>query len=107
MPPETSAALVCAPPLIDWRSTSRPLSLKTPFSNAYQGIKSSALILLYAETTFVQHGRADGEADPAAACVGELDVPPPVPPPPHAVARIARVAVRTARVLIICPPFPL
>src|SRR5438093_6191976 len=109
MPPAMSAALVCAPPLIDWRSTSRPLSLKMPFSNAYHGIQSSALMLLYAETTFVQHGRGVVVGD-AAACVGVvLAVGVPTTPPPQAVVRIARLAIRTARVLVMsgCPPFPL
>src|SRR6266850_617505 len=108
MPPARSAALVCAPPLIDWRSTSSPLSLKMPFSNAYHGIQSSALILLYAATTFVQHGRTVGEGEPAAACVGELEAAPPGPaPPPQAVARIARSATRAASVFVMSPPFRL
>jgi hypothetical protein len=107
MLPEMSAALVCDPPLIDCRSTSRPLSLKMPFSNAYHGIQSSALMLLYAEMTFVQHGRVDAVAD-AAACVGELDVPPPVPPPPQAV-RGSRESLSGARGSWSCldaHPFP-
>src|SRR2546430_3022054 len=102
---ERSAALVCAPPLIDWRSTSRPLSLKMPFSNAYHGIQSSALILLYAATTLVQHARAVGEAEPAAACVGELEAPPGPAPPPQAVATIARSTTRAASVFVMSPPF--
>src|SRR6267142_7248367 len=106
MLPAMSAALVCAPPLIDWRSTSRPLSLKIPFSNAYQGIQSSALMLLYAATTFVQHARAVGEGEPAAAWVGEFEAAPLGPaPPPQAVARIARSATRTAKVFVMSPPF--
>src|SRR5206468_10059779 len=98
MPPARSAALVCAPPLIDWRSTSSPLSLKIPFSNAYHGIQSSALMLLYAATTLVQHARAVGEGEPAACCVGELEAPPGPAPPPQAVARIARTDTSTTSV---------
>src|SRR5438309_615553 len=105
MLPAMSAALVWAPPLIDWRSTSRPLSLKMPFSNAYHGIQSSALMLLYAATTLVQHGRTVGEGEPAAACVGEVVAVVGPAPPPQAVARIARVAVRTASVFVMSPPF--
>src|SRR5207245_9483663 len=96
MLPARSSTLVWAPPLIDWRSTSRPLSLKMPFSNAYHGIQSSALMLLYAATTFVQHGRAVGEADAAACDAVVVATVPPAPPPPHAVARIAGHARRTA-----------
>src|SRR5947208_8066124 len=77
-----------------------------PFSNAYHGIQSSALMLLYAATTFVQHGRAVGEADAAACDAVVVATGPPAPPPPHAVARIAREATRTARVLVMFPPFP-
>src|SRR5712692_8409391 len=103
---ERSAALVCAPPLIDCRSTSSPLSLKMPFSKAYHGIQSSALMLLYAAATLVQHGRTVGEGEPAAACVGEFEAAPPGPaPPPQAVARIASSATRAARVFVISPPF--
>src|SRR6267143_2367348 len=105
MLPAMSAALVCAPPLIDWRSTSRPLSLKMPFSNAYHGIQSSALMLLYAVVTFVQPGRVVGEGEPAAACVGEVVAPDGVAPPPQAVPRIARAVTRTASVFVMCPPF--
>src|SRR5213593_3505007 len=105
MPPAMSAALVCAPPLIDWRSTSRPLSLKMPFSNAYHGIQSSALMLLYAAVTFVQHGRAVGEGETAAACVGEGVAVVGAAPPPQAVARIARSDTRAASVLVMSPPF--
>src|SRR5260221_11585452 len=103
-----SAALVCAPPLIDWRSTSRPLSLKTPFSNAYHANQSSALMLLYAAMTFVHHGR--GVLVPAAAAdvaAAGADVAGAPAPPAHAVARIARTAMRVARILLIDPPFPL
>src|SRR5438309_11164020 len=99
MLPARSAALVCAPPLIDWRSTVSPLSVKMPFSNAYHESQSSALILLYAATTFVQHGRAVGEAD-AAACEDVAVTAGPPAPPPHAVARIASDATRTARALV-------
>src|SRR5579859_4997697 len=97
---------------MDWRSTSRPLSLKMPFSNAYQLIQSSALMLLYAATTFVQQGRGVfvGEAAAAAALVAAgavvAAVPPPAPPP-QAVARTARTAMQTASVLVIGPTFPL
>src|SRR2546423_637145 len=76
-----------------------------PFSNAYHESQSSALILLYAATTFVQHGRAVGEAD-AAACEDVAVTAGPPAPPPHAVARIASDATRTARVLVMFPPFP-
>src|SRR5438552_1653895 len=107
MPPARRAALVCVPPLIDWRSTSSPLSLKMPFSNAYHEIQSSALMLLYAATTLVQHARAVGEGEPAACCVGELETPPGPAPPPQAVARIARSATRAASVFVMSPPFRL
>src|SRR5438309_5565367 len=58
--------------------------------------------------TFVQHGRGVVVGDPAA-CVGGALVGVVPTPPPQAAARIARVAVRTARVLVMsrCPPFPL
>src|SRR2546426_10615243 len=103
---ERSAALVWLPPLIDCRSTSSPLSLTMPFSKAYHGIQSSALILLSAATPLVQHGCAVGEGEPAAACVGEFEAAPPGPaPPPQAVARIARSATRAARVFVMSPPF--
>src|SRR5205814_6381437 len=77
-----------------------------PFSNAYHDSQSSALMLLYAAVTFVQHGRADAVAD-AAACVGEFEAAPPGPaPPPQAVARIATSVARTASVFVMrCPPF--
>src|SRR2546427_8411987 len=67
----SSAALVCAPPLIDWMSTSSPRSLKMPFSNAYHMTQSSALMLLYAATTFLQQaiGLSAGPAPPLAAFV--------------------------------------
>src|SRR5438552_4576186 len=77
-----------------------------PFSNAYHESQSSALMLLYAADTFVQHGRAVGEADAAACDAVVVAAGPPPPPPPHAVARIAREATRTARVLVMFPPFP-
>src|SRR5438874_5875008 len=78
-----------------------------PFSNAYHDSRSSALTLLYAAVTFVQHARADGEGEPAAACVGELEAPPGPAPPPQAVAIIATSVARTASVFVMsrCPPF--
>src|SRR5260221_9557451 len=92
---------------MDCRSTSRPLSLKIPFSRAYHGIQSSALMLLYAETTFVQRGRGVfvGDAAAAAAVVAAAGavvaaVPPPAPPE-HAAARTPQIATRTARVRFI------
>src|SRR5438552_16565828 len=98
-----SAELVWAPPLIDCMSTSRPCSLKMPFSNAYHMTQSSALMLLYAATTFLQHGSgvlaavvaaADGAL--VAAWVGAaLGAVVAAGVPPHATARIARVAMRT------------
>src|SRR5438309_1328772 len=92
----TSSGGSSTPASIDWRSTSRPLSLKMPFSNAYHGSQSSALMLLYAAVTFVQHGRVVGEGEPAAACVGEVDAPLGPAPPPQPVARIAKSATRAA-----------
>src|SRR5213593_2718315 len=85
-----SAALVCAPPLIACMSTSRPRSLKMPFSNAYHMTQSSALTLLYAATTFVQHGR--GVLLAACACVAAVDAVAAggVVVPPHADASIAK-----------------
>src|SRR5438105_2044598 len=76
-----------------------------PFSNAYQTIQSSALTLLYAAVTLVQHGRFVGDA---AACVPgvELVVGPPPAPPPQAVERIASTAMRTVRVFVIRSTFP-
>src|SRR5438105_13984584 len=85
--------------------TVSPLSVKTPFSNAYHESQSSALMLLYAAVTFVQHGRAVGEADAAACEAVVVAAGPPAPPPPHAVARIASDATRTTRVLVMFPPF--
>src|SRR2546423_860638 len=41
-----------------------------PFSNAYHDSQSSALTLLYAAVTFVQHTRADGEGELADAVLG-------------------------------------
>src|SRR2546430_1474991 len=78
-----------------------------PFSNASHDSQSSALMLLYAAITFVQHARADGEGEPAAACVGEFEAPPGPAPPPQAVARIATSVARTASVFVMsrCPPF--
>src|SRR5256886_11658954 len=78
-----------------------------PFSNASHDSQSSALMLLYAAITFVQHARADGEGEPAAACVGELEARPGRAPPPQAVARIATSVARTASVFVMsrCPPF--
>src|SRR5438128_6416289 len=71
----SSAALVCAPPLIDCMSTSSPRSLKMPFSNAYHMTQSSALTLLYAATTFLQHaiGESFGVPDAVAACDAATD----------------------------------
>src|SRR2546423_1058085 len=94
----SSAALVCAPPLMDCMSTSRPRSLKMPFSNAYHMTQSSALTLLYAATTFLQHaiGESLGAADPVAACdaatVGAVDADGAAVPPPHEMARIPMIA---------------
>src|SRR6184192_2437174 len=96
----SSAALVCAPPLIDCISTSSPRSLKTPFSNAYHMTQSSALTLLYAATTFLQHvmGESFGAPDAVAACdaatVGAVDVV--GVPPPHAMASIPMTDTSTA-----------
>src|SRR2546430_4518819 len=76
-----------------------------PFSNAYHDSQSSALMLLYAAITFVQHARAVGEGEPAACCVGELEAPPGPAPPPQAVARIARSDTSTTSVFVMSPPF--
>src|SRR5512140_3406939 len=87
-----SAALVCAPPLIACMSTSSPFALKMPFSNAYHMTQSSDVTLLYAATTFVQHGRgvalafADALAAAAALVAGACDA---AGVPPHAAAKIA------------------
>src|SRR5512140_2211303 len=64
----TSAALVCAPPLIDCMSTSSPRCLKMPFSNAYHMTQSSALMLLYAAMTFLQHAIGESLGAPGVAC---------------------------------------
>src|SRR5438128_6426427 len=92
-----SAALVCAPPLIACMSTSRPRSLKMPFSNAYHMTQSSALTLLYAAMIFLQQdiatsaGVLDGiNVDTVVGAGVAAGVP-----PPHATARIDRVAART------------
>src|SRR5436190_19197567 len=97
--PARRAALVCAPPLIDCMSTSRPCSLKMPFSNAYHMTQSSALMLLYAAMTFLQHGSGVlaatvGATDGAvvAAWVGAAEgAVVAAGAPPHATARIARI----------------
>ncbi len=69
--------------------------MKMPFSNAYHITQSSALMLLYAATTFVQHGRgvlvAPCACDAAVDAVGVGAVV-----PPHADASIARTAAKTA-----------
>ena len=67
-----------------------------PFSNAYHMTQSSALTLLYAATTFVQHGR--GVLVAACACVAAVDAVAAggVVVPPHADASIAKTAVKTA-----------
>jgi len=59
--------------------------------------QSSALTLLYAAMTLVQHGRGvalAAAADPVAAAVGVLDATGVVPP--HAAASIAMTATKTA-----------
>src|ERR671930_2644439 len=86
------AALVCAPPLIDFMSTYRPLSLKMPCSNAYHITQLSAVMLLYAAITFVQHARF--VADAAGDAPGVCDVPEGAPP--HAMARMAAIATPSA-----------
>jgi len=67
-----------------------------PFSNAYHITQSSALTLLYAATTFVQHGRG---VVVAAACVAAVDAVAVaaggVVVPPHADTSIARTAANT------------
>src|SRR5256885_4380863 len=93
---------------MDWRSTVSPLSVKMPFSNAYHDSQSSALMLLYAAVTLVQHGRLVAAAD--APPLGWVEAPDAlgagVPAPPaHAVARIASTATRTIAVLLITPTF--
>ena len=68
-----------------------------PFSKAYHITQSSALMLLYAATTLVQHGRGvalAAAADCVAALVGAFDAAGVVPP--HAAASIAVTATKTA-----------
>src|SRR5919201_2104683 len=102
----SSAALVCAPPLIACMSTSRPRSLKMPFSNAYHMTQSSALTLLYAAMTFLQHaiGLSAVPLDAVAwACVPITVVGVAVDAgcPPHAATRIAVTAAKTASLSLI------
>src|SRR5690348_1031084 len=104
-----SAALVCAPPLIDCMSTSRPRSLKMPFSNAYHMTQSSALTLLYAATSFLQQaiGESLGAADAVAACdaatVGATDADGAAVPPPHEMASMPMTAAKTANLSLMYP----
>src|SRR2546428_978865 len=93
-----SAALVCAPPLIACMSTSRPRSLKMPFSNAYHMTQSSALTLLYAAMIFLQQdiatsaGVLDGiTVDTVVGAGVAAGVP-----PPHAAARIPMTVAKVA-----------
>src|SRR5581483_2635122 len=100
------AALVCAPPLMDFMSTSSPFSLKIPFSNAYQSTQLSAVMLLYPAMTFVQHGRfvaaaAVGAVVAAAWLDAGADVA--AGAPPHAAARTAVTVPRTVSLSRMCP----
>src|SRR5207302_9463183 len=72
---------------------------------AYPVSQSSARMVLVAAGPGVRHARSVGDAAPAATgeAVGDALG---VAPPPHAVARIARDATRTARVLVMFPTFP-
>src|SRR6058998_2753390 len=99
-----SAALVCAPPLIDCMSTSSPRSLKLPFSNAYHMTQSSALMLLYAATTFLQQaiGLSAGPLAVACACVAAVvGVAVDAGCPPHAATSIAMTAAKTTSLSLI------
>src|SRR4051812_26980357 len=84
-PLDSRAALVCAPPLIACMSTSSPRSLKMPFSNAYHMTQSSALTLLYAAMTFLQHAIAVSAGAPDALAATDVagvgDAPDGVVPP--------------------------
>src|SRR5438067_4500132 len=85
---------------MDCMSTSRPRSLKMPFSNAYHMTQSSALTLLYAATTFLQQAIGESFGAPEAvaawdaATLGAVEVV--GVPPPHAMARIPMTDTRTA-----------
>src|SRR5438034_57903 len=82
--------------------------MSTSLSGSIPAALSAARVamLLYAAGTVVQHGRAVGDADAAACEAVVVAAGPPAPPPRHAVARIASDATRTARVLVMFPPFP-
>src|SRR5882672_7990267 len=98
----SSAALVCAPPLIACMSTSRPRSLKMPFSNAYHMTQSSALTLLYAAMIFLQHdiatsaGVLDGTSVATVVGAGVA-----AGVPPHAAARIPMTVAKAASLSLI------
>src|SRR3954469_3440116 len=88
-------------------STSRPCSLKMPFSNAYHMTQSSALMLLYAATTFLQHGSgvAVAATEAVAAVVG-VDDDVTGAEPPHAAARMPMIETKIASLDLICASQP-